>query len=96
MTTKYKFPAGLLKLGEEGCEVGQAILKAVALKDEYVPENNNPVFEKLVEEIGDVMAALDFFVEHAPTHFLNRVEQRSATKYGIFMKYRTEGKKGFV
>lgn len=75
-----KFRFGLLKSGEEGAELAQAVLKMLNYIDEFEMEDGNVFFEKLVEEFGDSMASQMFTLRHAPEHFIKRVEARALEK----------------
>ncbi len=75
-----KFVYGLIKSGEEGAELAQAVLKFLNHAEEFEMEDGNEFFEKLVEEFGDVLAATWFTQRNCSTHFLARVTDRALFK----------------
>lgn len=81
---------GLLKAGEEGCELGQVVFKMAARPDEITFKDGDELFEKLVEEAGDLAAALSWSIAHMPAHAQRRIHDRAAMKYERFDRWHAE------
>lgn len=79
---------GIYKAGEEGAELAQAALKALGAEQDglYEERNNNQYFEKLIEELGDSLAANQIVLDNCSLLFYNRVIERKETKYNILAK----------
>lgn len=55
---------GIAKLGEEAGEVVQVILKLVAMGGEVDHWDGTDLRERLIEEMGDLAAAVDYVYAH--------------------------------
>ena len=78
---------GTSKLLEEMGELGQVLGKLIAVHgaDQHW---DGDLRKRLVEEIGDVRAALRFFVEHCMSdEEARRVDERAADKYHLFRRW---------
>jgi NTP pyrophosphatase (non-canonical NTP hydrolase) len=72
---------GLMKSGEEGTELAQVLFKIINLIDEFeMDEDGNELYEKLVEEFGDVLASTTFVIANASEHFVSRITERAKFK----------------
>jgi NTP pyrophosphatase (non-canonical NTP hydrolase) len=79
--------AGLSKLLEEAGEVIQVGGKLMGSRGDHNHWSGN-LREKLVEELGDLYAALDFFSEHNLTdRELNMVHEQFIRKQTLFKKW---------
>lgn len=82
---------GTSKLIEETGELQQVLGKLIAVAGAAETHWSGNLREKLVEEIGDVRAALAFFVEENITEReIEFIEQRSFDKLELFRKWHTE------
>lgn len=82
--------AGLAKLAEEAAEVVQVCMKIVGTGGTMVFKDGQTVDrERIVEEIGDLKAAIEFFQFHALTEHENvRITQRRIAKRRLFEEWR--------
>lgn len=79
---------GLSKLSEEAGEVIQVIGKLMGTGGEVQHWDGSNLAERLIEEVGDVLAACDFVVEkNLP---LASVAERRAKKLALFRKWHDE------
>lgn len=90
MPVANKFEFGLVKSGEEGCELGQVLFKMIT-HDDFEWKDGNPLYEKLVEEFGDVMASTDFAYNYATPEFRERVDERIKFKLDRYQKKFADG-----
>jgi NTP pyrophosphatase (non-canonical NTP hydrolase) len=78
---------GLAKLAEECGELIQVIGKRLAYysTDEH-PDGTN-LRQRMIEELGDVQAAIEFLCEHEDDDFAAAVDARSMQKVGLFRRW---------
>lgn len=81
--------AGISKLVEEAGEVGQVCGKLIATYGEIQHWDGSCLRDRLEEEMGDVLAAIDFVLAVNPLEGLRRevVEARRAQKLALFWKW---------
>lgn len=94
MSKDDKLARGLLKSGEEGTELAQVIFKLVIHQGEFEWKDGNELYEKLVEEFGDVLAAQSFVLDNAPKAFVKRAIARKKEKYDKYEKWFNEQETG--
>lgn len=83
---------GASKVLEESGEVIQVLGKLMATYGD--PGHwSGDLRAKLIEELGDLRAALDFFVEHADVP-ADEIEARRALKYATFVGWHRESQPG--
>lgn len=84
---------GTSKLLEEMGELQQVLGKLIGSHGETAHYDGSDLRQRLVEEMGDVYAALTFFEGHNLTHaeILLAVD-RATTKLALFKKWHSEGK----
>lgn len=82
---------GLAKLTEECGELLQVLGKIVGSGGggEYADGTVYDVQSRLIEEMGDVTAAMRFFAEHNDLNLL-AIRNRSTSKYHVFSRWRRE------
>lgn len=80
---------GLAKLAEESGELTQVLCKVMAFPDEVHPDGKGDLRERLIEETGDVAAALEFFIE-ANGLDLEALSERRNKKLKRFRKWDRE------
>ncbi len=83
---KYK---GLLKLNEECAELGQITSKQIAYYGEEIYPDGTDLKERLVEEIGDVLATIEYVILHNMLP-VGAIYERKAKKLEKFEKWRNE------
>ncbi|MEM9400455.1 MAG: hypothetical protein AAF984_09625, partial [Verrucomicrobiota bacterium] len=54
------------------------------------PDGKGPLFQRLEEEIGDVIAALTFVIKHDPKLSRAAIESRAEFKLALFEKWHRE------
>lgn len=84
-----KFWPGLAKIVEESGELNQVLGKIIA--NGGLPSykwENIPLDEKMIEELGDVLGAIFFMIEHCPYISEDRVIERADMKYRLFNEWR--------
>jgi NTP pyrophosphatase (non-canonical NTP hydrolase) len=79
---------GLAKLAEEAGELVQVIAKLAAYPDSPHPDGSD-LRERLIEEMGDVLAAAEF-VEEANALPLARLHDRRTRKLNRFRRWHRE------
>jgi hypothetical protein len=80
---------GLAKLAEESGELVQILAKLVGASGRDTYYDGTDLRARLIEECGDLRAALTFFVE---TNELGpAVEARAAEKLALFRRWHAEG-----
>jgi NTP pyrophosphatase (non-canonical NTP hydrolase) len=90
---------GLAKLMEECGEVIQVLAKLVATgsldhtwtETDGTPRGWGDLSDALHEELGDLHAALDFFVAKNDEVDFYKVQDRSNQKFATFCRWQTEG-----
>lgn len=75
---------GILKASEEGSELAQAVLKAMGRLSEFEMKDGNKLYEKIVEEFGDVLASTAYVLENCSDEFLERVSARHIEKLKLY------------
>lgn len=80
---------GLSKLIEEAGEVQQVGGKLIGSGGRPTFWDGNNVNDKLVEELGDLLAAIEFFMEKNPIN-AQAVNERRFMKLEIFRKWHAE------
>ena len=80
---------GLSKLSEECGEVVQVIGKLMGTQGSVHHWDGTNLRDRLIEEIGDLMAACEFVAAH--NHIFSEVIARRDAKYHIFSKWHYEG-----
>lgn len=84
---------GTSKLLEEMGELSQVLGKLIGSHGETAHYDGSDLRERLVEEIGDLRAALSFFQEMNMTEEeKDRVGERIKKKITLFTKWHMEGK----
>jgi hypothetical protein len=84
---------GTSKVLEEMGELSQVLGKLIGSHGEVEHYDGSNLRDKLVEEIGDLRAALSFFQEFNMTpEENNAVAERIGKKIVLFMKWQAEGK----
>jgi hypothetical protein len=79
---------GGAKLAEECSELIQVLMKLIAFPDNDYPEEGTDLAERLIEEIGDLEAAIDFFKSvNFQVNDYNAVYDRKQRKLKRFKKW---------
>ena len=81
---------GLSKIVEEAGEVLEVIGKLIATGGRSDHWSGRDLCHDLTEELGDLMAAVTFVLQHNPTLDLERVEQRCYDKWALFEQWHGE------
>lgn len=86
---------GIAKLAEECGEVVQVVGKIIALAgaENYTHWDGSDVRERLLEEMADVTAAIQFVWAHNLLGERQAFEQRVEEKFGRFQQWHAEGKR---
>ena len=79
----------LSKITEEAGEVLQVIGKLVGTGGEIMHWDGSNLLERLIEEIGDVLAACEFVIS-VNNIDLTKVEERRKQKLALFFKWHNE------
>ena len=87
MTKIRRWYPGLLKAGEEGAELAQALLKCTLYDEDFEMIDGNELYEKVIEELGDLYAAVTFAVDRLPERFYKRIMKRAQLKTARFEDY---------
>jgi hypothetical protein len=95
IVTKIRNYPGLIKAGEEGAELAQALLKCTLYPNDFEPVDGNELYEKVVEELGDAYAAVIFTMDRLPKAFYDRVVKRSRLKVSRFEEYEKQKVEGW-
>ena len=90
---------GIIKLTEECAELITVLAKLMAYPDGNHPSDaysstNFKLTDHINQEIGDVYAALDFFVVNNDLTETKEIARRRQHKLELFWKWHTENKKG--
>ena len=80
---------GLAKLLEECGEVTQVCGKAIQMGGELEHYDGSNIEERFIEELGDLQAAIDFFVMKNNLS-LNAIKARAAGKMMNFLEWHIE------
>lgn len=80
---------GLSKITEEAGEVLQVIGKLLGTGGEIMHWDGSNLLERLIEEVGDVLAACDFVIS-ANNIDLNKIEKRRKEKLALFFEWHNE------
>lgn len=80
---------GLSKLVEECGEVMQVCGKIIAIGGHTHHWDGSLLDDRVVEELGDLMAAMRFFAEHNGLD-LGRLQKRSEEKHALFERWNAE------
>ena len=95
MSTKFNIGAdvwpGISKLVEEFSEVGQVCGKLLATDGDHSHWDGSNLSLRLEDELGDAQAAMQFVIEHNVQLDANRIAERAANKYHLFVKWHREG-----
>lgn len=84
---------GTSKLVEEMGEVGQVLGKLIGSHGVVEHYDGSNLRDKLVEELGDLLAAIAFFGEQNLTaEEKERITERTEKKYARFEQWQREGK----
>lgn len=81
---------GIGKLGEEAGEVNQLVGKAIAFPIGEHPDGKGPVRDRFIEELGDLLAAIDYFIEMNPLEN-EEIQARRLRKLAYFCQMRLSG-----
>jgi hypothetical protein len=85
---------GLGKLVEEMNELGTVLGKLIATSGQLTYWEGKPLDERLVEELADVQAAMEFFIRHNLNQAqVYQIESRYWSKITLFSKWHTEQSK---
>lgn len=76
---------GLAKVAEECGELQQVIGKLIAYPDEVHPDRDGPLLDRLQDELGDVVGAINFVVAVNDRIDGKRHVERASTKFGRFL-----------
>lgn len=77
--------AGVHKIMEESAELGVVLAKLITVQGgEYWDGRDLP--EEIIEELGDLMAAIDYFKKHNP-EIGDLADLRRAEKLALFNKW---------
>ena len=85
--------AGATKILEEASELSTVIAKLIAMNGEPTYFDGTNLEQRLIEEIGDLRAALSFFLVHQSADFNTRVDRRHLKKSLTFADWRQECRK---
>jgi len=80
---------GLSKITEEAGEVLQVIGKLLGTGGEIMHWDGSNLLERLIEEVGDVLAACDFVIS-VNNIDINLIEKRREEKLALFFKWHNE------
>lgn len=80
---------GLSKITEEAGEVLQVVGKLVGAGGEIMHWDGSNLLERLIEEIGDVLAACEFVISVNKID-INLIEKRRKEKLALFFKWHNE------
>lgn len=84
---------GLSKLGEEANEVGTVCFKIIGVEGAPIYWDGTNLRNRLAAELGDLHAALDYFVMHALTPAEQAtVAKVRAEKFELYMRWHEEQK----
>lgn len=94
MTTRWEIGAdewsGVSKLVEETGEVLQVIGKMQATEGRAEHWDGSNLHRRLEEELGDLLAAIHFVVEHAPALLPEAINERKLAKQRLFNKWHAD------
>lgn len=94
-TVEGSFLPGFAKMGEECNELSQVILKVIGNNGSFIYWDDRDLREHLIEEIGDTLNAIKFFMEENLTlDEILKVEQRTDTKNAKFHLWRDKTQNG--
>lgn len=80
---------GTAKIQEETAELNQVLGKLVAVSGE-TKHWSYDLREKLIEEIGDALGAIQFFCDMNMTEDMERISERAAMKRSLFHQWQSE------
>jgi NTP pyrophosphatase (non-canonical NTP hydrolase) len=82
---------GLGKLIEECGEVVQIAGKLIETGGSVVHWEGPPLDDRLADELGDLLAAIYFVIDHCLQHKIDHIDKRRMAKYNQFVEWRKEG-----
>lgn len=86
--------SGISKLIEEAGEVLQVAGKLIGVQGEAKHWDRGDLYLRVAEELGDLTAAIDFVLDHAPVQLRAIVIARREEKYKLFTKWHFEARMG--
>lgn len=82
---------GVYKLAEELGETLQIIGKLGAYPHGIHPDNEGPLYSRFEDELGDVLAAVDYLIDNEPRLSRAAIVGRRDMKYAIFTGWGLRG-----
>lgn len=83
---------GIGKLTEEMGELNQLLGKAIAYPIGEHPDGKGQIYNRLPEELADVYAALDYFIEtNYPLEYQTIIRDRTSIKHERFINWGLTG-----